>query len=237
MPLPTTKVDFLDPFATLTFAAAHTKTVRLGTGICLVPRAQSRRHREGGGDARLSSPAAASTSASASGGWRRSSAPSACPGRAARPHCGNTRGDEAAVDRGRAGVRRRVLRLPKVCCFRSRCRSRTRRSCSAARARRRCGGSRKWATDGSESTLHLTTRRPRSSACGSMHRRPAVIRESYTSRPLPASARRCRENQVKRYRDAGVHQVIVGSIPRDPKTVQGDIERLAEQIVAPAAKL
>src|SRR6266849_6764990 len=37
MPLPTTKVDFLDPFATLTFASAHTKTVRLGTGICLVP--------------------------------------------------------------------------------------------------------------------------------------------------------------------------------------------------------
>ena len=37
MPLPTTKVDFLDPFATLTFAAAHTKKVRLGTGICLVP--------------------------------------------------------------------------------------------------------------------------------------------------------------------------------------------------------
>ena len=37
MPLPTTKVDFLDPFATLTFAAAHSKTVRLGTGICLVP--------------------------------------------------------------------------------------------------------------------------------------------------------------------------------------------------------
>jgi hypothetical protein len=41
---------------------------------------------------------------------------------------------------------------------------------------------------------------------------------------------------VKRYRDAGVHQVVVGTIPRDPKTVQGDIERLAEKIVAPAAK-
>jgi alkanesulfonate monooxygenase SsuD/methylene tetrahydromethanopterin reductase-like flavin-dependent oxidoreductase (luciferase family) len=37
MPLPTTKVDFLDPFATLSFAAAHSKTVRLGTSICLVP--------------------------------------------------------------------------------------------------------------------------------------------------------------------------------------------------------
>src|SRR5947209_3337330 len=32
-----TKVDILDPFVALTFAAAHTKTLRLGTGICLVP--------------------------------------------------------------------------------------------------------------------------------------------------------------------------------------------------------
>jgi len=44
-------------------------------------------------------------------------------------------------------------------------------------------------------------------------------------------------DQVKRYRDVGVQQVIVGSIPRDPKTVQGDIERVAEKIVVPAAKL
>jgi probable F420-dependent oxidoreductase len=36
LPMPTT-VDFLDPFSALTFAAAHTKTIRLGTGICLVP--------------------------------------------------------------------------------------------------------------------------------------------------------------------------------------------------------
>ena len=42
---------------------------------------------------------------------------------------------------------------------------------------------------------------------------------------------------MKRYRDAGVHQVVLGTIPRDPKTVQGDVERLAEKIVAPAAKL
>ena len=43
-------------------------------------------------------------------------------------------------------------------------------------------------------------------------------------------------DEVKRYRDAGVHQVVVGTNPRDPKTVQGDVERLAEKIVAPAAK-
>ena len=43
-------------------------------------------------------------------------------------------------------------------------------------------------------------------------------------------------DEVRRYRDVGVHQVVVGTIPRDPQTVQGDIERLAEKIVVPAAK-
>jgi probable F420-dependent oxidoreductase len=31
-------VDLLDPFLALTWAAAHTKAIRLGTGICLVPQ-------------------------------------------------------------------------------------------------------------------------------------------------------------------------------------------------------
>src|SRR5215831_1547477 len=31
-------VDLLDPFATLAFAAAHTRRIKLGTGICLVPQ-------------------------------------------------------------------------------------------------------------------------------------------------------------------------------------------------------
>lgn len=43
-------------------------------------------------------------------------------------------------------------------------------------------------------------------------------------------------DQVKRYRDAGAHQVILGTIPRDVKTAKGDIERLAEKIAVPAAK-
>ena len=37
MPMPTTQIDILDPFTALTYAAAQTKTIRLGTGICLVP--------------------------------------------------------------------------------------------------------------------------------------------------------------------------------------------------------
>ena len=36
-PLPSVQIDLLDPFAALTFAAALTKRVRLGTGVCLVP--------------------------------------------------------------------------------------------------------------------------------------------------------------------------------------------------------
>lgn len=42
---------------------------------------------------------------------------------------------------------------------------------------------------------------------------------------------------IKRYRDAGVHQVIVGAIPRDPQGVKGELERLAEKLVVPSAKL
>ncbi len=41
MPFETMKVDILDPFLALTFAAAVTSRIRLGTGICLVPERQA----------------------------------------------------------------------------------------------------------------------------------------------------------------------------------------------------
>jgi len=37
MPFPNMKIDLLDPFLALTYAAAATKRIRLGTGICLLP--------------------------------------------------------------------------------------------------------------------------------------------------------------------------------------------------------
>ncbi|MCZ6893575.1 MAG: LLM class F420-dependent oxidoreductase [Gammaproteobacteria bacterium] len=40
LPFPTMEVDILDPFLALSFAAAVTKKIRLGTGICLVPERQ-----------------------------------------------------------------------------------------------------------------------------------------------------------------------------------------------------
>lgn len=40
MPFSTLEIDILDPFLALTFAAAVTSKIRLGTGICLVPERQ-----------------------------------------------------------------------------------------------------------------------------------------------------------------------------------------------------
>ena len=42
---------------------------------------------------------------------------------------------------------------------------------------------------------------------------------------------------IKRYRDVGVQQVMVWPVVSDPKAIKDEIEKLAEKIVVPAAKL
>jgi probable F420-dependent oxidoreductase len=44
-------------------------------------------------------------------------------------------------------------------------------------------------------------------------------------------------DMVKKFRDAGAHQVIAGGFPTDMKTAKGEIERLAEKLVVPSEKL
>jgi alkanesulfonate monooxygenase SsuD/methylene tetrahydromethanopterin reductase-like flavin-dependent oxidoreductase (luciferase family) len=44
-------------------------------------------------------------------------------------------------------------------------------------------------------------------------------------------------DMVKRYRDVGVDQVMLGAIPTDPSKIRADIERLAEKIVVPAERI
>jgi len=95
---------FLDPFATLTFAAAHTKTVRLGTGICLVPEHNPV----------VLAKQVASLDKLSGGrfdfgvgiGWLTEEfAAVGVPWEAARgAHARISQGDEAAVDRRRAGI-------------------------------------------------------------------------------------------------------------------------------------
>ena len=60
-----------DPFVALSFAAAVTKKLRLGTGIAPHSRARPDRHRQGGRHASTSCRAAASSSASAAAGTSR----------------------------------------------------------------------------------------------------------------------------------------------------------------------
>jgi hypothetical protein len=42
---------------------------------------------------------------------------------------------------------------------------------------------------------------------------------------------------LKHYRDAGADQVIVGAFGENGKAIQAEIERLAEKLVVPSAKL
>ena len=138
--LPKHYADTLDPFVALSAIAATTQRLKLGTGISLVIErdpivlakevasldmisggagALRRRRRlepRGDGEPR-----------------HRSRAPLEAAARAYR-------GDEGALDRGRAPVPRRVRRLrPGLAVAEARAEARTRRSCSATSARARCG--------------------------------------------------------------------------------------------------
>ena len=103
IPLPP-ELGFLEPFSTLSFLAASTQRIRLGTGICLVPQRNPHLYGEGGRERR---PAV---------GWtlrlrdRRRLARRGVPGRRCAlrtPRCslpGIHRSDEAALVRRRLGV-------------------------------------------------------------------------------------------------------------------------------------
>jgi hypothetical protein len=44
-------------------------------------------------------------------------------------------------------------------------------------------------------------------------------------------------DSIKRYRDAGVHQVVAGAISTDAKKFNREIERMAEKLVGSAVNL
>jgi probable F420-dependent oxidoreductase len=236
MPLPTTKVDFLDPFATLTFAAAHTKTVRLGTGICLVPehnpvvlakQVASLDKLSGGRlDFGVGIGWLAEEFAAVGVPWER------------------------RADRTREYLKAMKLlwseeepeftgefcSFPKVCSYPKPVQNPHPPIIfggESAPALRRVGDvGNGWFgvnVTPDDAKTKIERMRQYAQAAG---RDPEKLYFTVS----PGIGAPVQLDQVKRYRDAGVHQVIVGAIPRDPKTVQGDIERLAEKIVAPAAQ-
>jgi probable F420-dependent oxidoreductase len=237
MPLPTPKVDFLDPFATLTFAAAHTKTVRLGTGICLVPEhnpvvlakqvASLDKLSGGRFDFGVGIGWLAEEFAAVGVPWER---------RAER-----TREYLQAMQllwtEEESEFTGEFCRFPKVYSYPKPVQKPHPPIIfggESAPALRRVGevGNGWFGVNVTpeEATAKIARMRQYAQAAG---RDPGALHFTVS----PGIGAPVQLEQVKRYRDAGVQQVIVGAIPRDPQTVQGDIERLAERIVPPAAKL
>src|SRR6516165_9840110 len=230
---PPTKVDILDPFATLTFAAAHTKTVRLGTGICLVPehnpvvlakQVASLDMLSGGRfDFGVGVGWLAEEFAAVGVPWER---------RADR-----TReylkamkllwGEEEPEFKGE------FCQFPRVCSYPKPIQKPHPPIIfggESAPALRRVGE----VGDGwfgvnvtlDDAKTKIQRMRHYAQAAG---RDPDKLHFSVS----PGIGSPVGLDEVKRYRDAGVDQLVIGTIPRDPKTAQGDIERLAEKIVVP----
>ena len=237
MPMPTTQVDILDPFTALTFAAAQTKTIRLGTGICLVPERNPV----------VTAKEVASLDKLSGGrfdfgigvGWLAE--------------------EFTAVGvpwERRAARTREYIKVMKMLWTEEESEFEG-EFCSFPKVRSYpkpvqnphppiiFGGESKPALkrvgevgDGwfgvnvtpESVTEHIARIKNYAQAAG---RDPDKFHFSVS----PGIGTPVELDMVKRFRDVGVHQIIVGGVASDPKAFKGDIEKLAEKITVPASSL
>ena len=236
MPLPSYKVDFLDPFATLTFAAAHTKKIRLGTGICLVPEhnpvvlakqvASLDKLSGGRFDFGVGIGWLAEEFAAVGVPWER---------RADRTR-EYLKAMKLLWTEDEPEFRGEFCAFPKVCSYPKPIQKPYPPIIfggESGPALKRVGevGDGWFGVNVSPDLTKTMIERMRNHAKAA-GRDPAKLHFSVSAgigAPIGL-------DDVKLYRDAGVDQMIVGSIPRDLKTVQAEVEQLAEKIVIPAAK-
>src|SRR5215831_9022199 len=236
LPMPDTKIDILDPFAALTFAAAHTKTLRLGTGICLIPernpvvtakeiasldKLSNGRFELGVGIGWL-----AEEFTAVGVPWER---------RAERTR-EYLKAMKLLWTEEEPEFEGEFCSFPKVCSYPKPVQQPHPPIIfggESAPALKRVGevGDGWFGVNVAPEDAKAKIQRMRQYA-KTAGRDPEKLHFSVS----PGIGARVGLDEVKRYRDAGVHQVVVGTIPRDPKTAQGDIERLAEKIVVPAVK-
>jgi len=236
LPMPTT-VDILDPFAALTFAAAHTKKIRLGTGICLVPERNPV----------VTAKEIASLDKLSGGrfdfgvgvGWLAE--------------------EFTAVGvpwERRAERTREYLKAMKLLWTEEEPEFKG-EFCSFPKVRMYPKPVQKPHPPiifGGESTpalkrvaevgdgwfgVNVTVEDAQAKIARIRQYAQAAGRDSgkFHFAVSPGLGMPVEVDMIKRYRDAGVHQVIVGAIPRDSKEIKGEIERLAEKLVGPSAKL
>jgi probable F420-dependent oxidoreductase len=237
LPFTDMTIDILDPFAALTFAAAHSKTIRLGTGICLIPERNPV----------VTAKEVASLDKLSGGrfdlgvgvGWLAE--------------------EFTAVGvpwERRAERTREYLKAMKLLWTEEEPEF-TGEFCSFPKVRMHPKPVQKPHPPiifGGESTpalkrvgevgdgwfgVNVTVEDAKNKIARIKQYAQAAGRDpgklSFSVSPglgLPISV-----DTVKQYRDAGVHQVVAGGIVSDPKAIKGEIERLAEKLVVPAAQL
>ena len=237
LPMPTTKVDILDPYVALTYAAAHTKTIRLGTGISLIPErspvvtakeiASLDKLSGGRFDLGVGIGWLAEEFTAVNVPWER---------RAERTR-EYLKAMKLLWTEEEPEFKGEFLSFPKVRMYPKPVQKPHPPIIfggESGPALKRVGE----VGDGwfgvnvtPDTTPGLIARMKKyAQAAG---RDP----EKLTFAVSPGIGSPIEMDTIKKFRDAGVHQVIAGGIPSNPKNAKGDIERLAEKLVVPTAQL
>jgi probable F420-dependent oxidoreductase len=236
IPLPT-QTDLLDPFLALTFAAAHTKKIRLGTGICLLPernpvvtakeiasldKLSGGRFVFGVGIGWL-----AEEFTAVGVPWERRAARTREYLKAMKllwtEEEPEFEGEFVSFPKVRMYPKPAQKPYPPIVF-----------GGESGPALKRVGE----VGDGwfgvnvnvEDATKHIEQIRQMAKAAG---RDPQKLHFSVS----PGLGAPVELDMVKRYRDVGVDQVMLGAIPTDPSKIRADIERLAEKIVVPAERI
>jgi probable F420-dependent oxidoreductase len=237
LPMPNTKIDILDPFVALTFAAAHTKTLRLGTGICLLPERNpvvtakeiASLDKVSGGrfDFGIGIGWLAEEFTAVGVPWER---------RAERTR-EYLKAMKLLWTEEEPDFKGEFCSFPKVRLYPKPVQKPHPPLIfggESTPALRRVGE----VGDGwfgvnvtvDDAKAKIARIREYAQAAG---RDPGKLHFSVS----PGLGEPVEMDRIKQYRDVGVHQVVVGAIPRDGQGMKGEIERLAGKLVAPSAKL
>lgn len=237
MPMPTTQIDILDPFTALTYAAAQTKSLRLGTGICLVPERNPV----------VTAKEVASLDKLSGGrfdfgvgvGWLAEEftavgVPWEKRGQRTREYLEVMKKlwtEEETEFNGKFCSFPKVRSYPKPI---QRPHPPIIFGGESKPALRRVGevGDGWFGVNVSPPSAkeHIEQMRSYASAAGRDSSNFQYSVSKGIGTPITM-------DEVKAFRDAGVHQVIVGGFSEDASTLKGDIEKLAEQIVVPSSGL
>jgi probable F420-dependent oxidoreductase len=237
LPMPTTKIDILDPYVTLTYAAALTKTIRLGTGISLIPeRSPVVTAKE---IASLDKLSGGRFDLGVGVGWLEEEfaavqVPWARRGDRTREYLKAMKilwTEEESEFKGEFCSFPKVRMYPKPVqkpyppiVFGG-------ESTPALKRVAEVGDG--WFgvnVSPEEAQTKIARIKQYAQAAGR-----GTVKFSFAISPGIGSP--IEMDVIKRYRDVGVDQVIAGGIPSDPKQAKAEIERLAEKLVVPSAKL